>query len=62
MYTLPLATLPTPLACNYAARNGSGKEGSTDEKWYELLNPNLSETNDDLGEVVNSGSGYLISY
>ena len=36
-----------------AARRGSGEEGATDEKWYQLINPILAEQNGDFGEVVN---------
>ena len=36
-----------------AARRGSGEEGATDEKWYQLINPILAEQNGDLGELMN---------
>ena len=36
-----------------AARRGSGEEGATDEKWYQLINLILAEQNGDLGEIVN---------
>ena len=36
-----------------AGRRGSGEEGATDEKWYQLINPILAEQNGDLEEIVN---------
>ena len=46
-----------------SAKRGSGEEGAIDERWYQLLNPIMSETNGDLDDIVNSArdTSFVIS-